>query len=500
MRSLYCSRNAGKRHIRRRPPAAGPRRTLPILAVLLLWAVVLLPLLPAARPAPARPAPAAPPPAQIPTVPLLYSSAPDYPDAGLQDILDDAVDGADGSWAVSVKKLDSGQYAAVNAHIPAVTASLYKVFVMYEVMHQRALGNLSLDDTALITDGNAAEDVTIGDLRWEIGSRVKLETLLNQMITVSDNTAASTLAGLVGLDTINASLQRLGLANSQLNFGSGDNLTTAAEYTHLLEKIATSQVLDRASCQYMINLLLQQQLNDQLPVGLPDGTPIAHKTGTLDSLQHDAGIVYGPSGPYVITVMSWNLTDYDTSTAIMRKLSANVYNYFNSREFKPARYFPATRQVVGPAFLLYYSANGGQATFGLPLAPESRQGDHIVQYFERARLERPAGGGAVTLGAIGRELVAAQGRHFDPVKPTDPNDPNTVWFPATGQAISQPFLTYWREHGGPAIFGLPISNLGIEQVGGQSFRVQYFERARFELHGTQIQLGLVGKELFTIAR
>ena len=480
----------------RKPNAA--LLTAPVAVALLLGLVIStvgIPAIQAARPgAPHSDLAAAPP--QANAVPLLYSSAPDYLDAGLQNILDNALDGVPGNWAVSVKKLDTGQYAAVNGRTQTVTASLYKLFVFYAVMRQRKLGTLSLDDTVTITDADAAYDVSIGQLNWNIGDQVKISTLIDRMITVSDNTAAVALVYYIGADTVNDSLQRLGLTNTSINFSGGDNLTTAAEYSRLLELIATDQVLDRDSCYYMIQVLLGQQLNDLLPAGLPNGTPIAHKTGTLDNMLHDAGIVYGPTGPYVITLLSWNLDDYSTAQNLMPQLSRAVYHYFNGHVAAAPRYFPETHQVVGPAFLLFYNSNGGNDTFGLPIGPETTQGDRVVQYFERARLQRPAAGGAVVPGPIGRELAAALGLHFDPTAPADPNDPDTQWFPATKQAIGQPFLTYWRERGAQDLFGLPISNIVVEQHDGQTVRVQYFERARFELLNGKVQLGTIGSELY----
>ena len=467
------------------------------VSVVLLLGVMLPALGPGKSPAPAQPAPApaGSPAFDAPATPLLYSSAPDYPDAGLQAIVDSFVADAPGDWAVTIKKLDTGQYAEFNSHTQAVTASLFKVFVLYEVMRQRALGKFSLDSTEQITDDDAAYDVSIGELNWNIGDQVKVSTLIDRMVTVSDNTAAVVLTNLVGVDNINASLRRLGLTGSLLDFSS-DNLTTAADMSRLMELIATDQVLDRDSCRYILDVMLKQELNDLLPQGLPVEVQMAHKTGSLFELRHDAGIVYGPSGPYVITVLSWNQSDSVATYTVIPKLSAAVYQYFNGRDFQPARYFPETRQVVGPAFLLYYNSHGGQATFGLPIAPETAQGDRVVQYFERARLERPAAGGPVALGLIGRELTDAQSRKFPPAAPSDPNDAKTQWFAATQQAVGQPFLTYWRQHGGQEIFGLPISPVVIEDHNGQQLSVQYFERARFELHGTTVSLGLVGSELY----
>ena len=436
--------------------------------------------------------------AQPGDTPLLYSSGPDYLDTGLQAVLDSYVDDALGDWAVSVKKLDTGQYAAVNANTEAVSASLYKLFVFYEVMRQKSRGQLSLDQAVTISYDNASYDISIGEFHWQVGQQTTISTLLNRMITISDNTAAITLARMVGTETVNSDLQQLGLTHSGLFFGAGqDNVTDAADYNRLLELIASGQVLDRESCRYMIDLLLDQELNTQLPMGLPTEIPMAHKTGTLSDppLQHDAGIVYGASGPYVITVLSWNQPEYYYSTDVMRKLSKAVYAYFNNRSVAPARYFPETGQVVGPQFLLYYNSQGGRPIFGLPIGPEQASGGKIVQLFERARLERPAAGGPVSVGNIGRELLDAQHRQFAPTPRSNPSDANTLWFAATEQAIGQPFLAYWRNHGADELFGPPLSNIVIESRPEGPTRVQYFERARFELHDNTVWLGLIGQDL-----
>ncbi len=70
-------------------------------------------------------------------------------------------------------------------------------------------------------------------------------------------------------------------------------------------------------------------------------------------------------------------------------------------------------------------------------------------------------------------------------------------FPETGQCVQEPFLTYWRTHGGLAIHGYPLSTASPEQLeDGKTYTVQYFERSRFELaQQGRVQLGKVGVEL-----
>src|SRR6266542_3244146 len=77
------------------------------------------------------------------------------------------------------------------------------------------------------------------------------------------------------------------------------------------------------------------------------------------------------------------------------------------------------------------------------------------------------------------------------------------FFPQTGHAVSGPFMAYWQAHGGLPIFGYPISDAQNEAdpSSGKTALVQWFERARFELHpefaGTpyEVELGLLGNQL-----
>jgi Zn-dependent protease len=76
-------------------------------------------------------------------------------------------------------------------------------------------------------------------------------------------------------------------------------------------------------------------------------------------------------------------------------------------------------------------------------------------------------------------------------------DANNAYFSQTGYFVSQPFLSYWQDNGGLALFGLPISDLLQErdEVTGETYTAQYFERARFEMHpslGNQVILGRLG--------
>lgn len=425
---------------------------------------------------------------------LVYSSAPALADAGLSAVITGTVKGVEGRWEIVVKKLDTGQQATYGSGAPIVSASLYKLFVLYEVFRQWDAGDLSFDERLMITAAAAAEDAAIDNLKFTVGSTVPISTLLDRMIAVSDNTAAITLSHRVGIDNINRTLQTIGLTDSRLDFAA-DNITTADDVADLLERIATGQAISVDASRRMRDLLLGQEINDLIPATLPANVPVAHKTGTLNGLRHDAGIVYGASGPYVLVVMNTGLIDTRVAYTVTPRLSLALYKYFNDRPSQPARYFADAGQFVASPFLRVWNTYGGAATIGNPVGPEQVVDGYRVQWFERARLGLPPGPAdpaRVEFGDLGREAL---GDRTYPALP-DPGADNLRWFSATGQVLRGGFRTYWETHGGQRLFGNPLSpELSEDLPGLGPTTVQYFERARLEAHPDQIVVSDLGRQL-----
>lgn len=185
------------------------------------------------------------------------------------------------------------------------------------------------------------------------------------------------------------------------------------------------------------------------------------------------------------------------------------------------QYFSQTGHSICGRFLQYWNANGGLAQQGYPISDEFTEtnapppaGDgksHTVQYFQRARFEshpENAVPNDVLLGLLGSEqfqtkyIIGGQ-------KQEDVQHPmgTCQYFAATKLYACGVFLTYWQQHGGVAQYGYPVSDTILEQNApppagdGQQHVVQYFQRARFELHGddqtvNNVELGLLGSEQY----
>lgn len=181
-------------------------------------------------------------------------------------------------------------------------------------------------------------------------------------------------------------------------------------------------------------------------------------------------------------------------------------------------YFKATGHTLNGAFLNYWQSHGGLDLFGYPTTEPFEELNptdghrYTVQYFERERFElHPEKAGTpyeVLLGLLGNDLLRLDCRSYPSLPPPPPPLPGEApptfrtYFAETGHYLSFRFKQYWEQRGGLAIFGFPVSEEMIETspVDGKSYTVQYFERARFELHPEarpdyQVQLALLGTEM-----
>ncbi len=140
-------------------------------------------------------------------------------------------------------------------------------------------------------------------------------------------------------------------------------------------------------------------------------------------------------------------------------------------------------RYVGARFLAYWRMHGGMAVNGLPLSVEFDQRledgkTYSVQYFERVRLEYHPENAApydVLLGQFGRQ--------FHPSDPPATPRADAAYFPQTGHNVRAGFWAYWQRFGDTTQFGYPLSEEFTERLeDGNTYTVQYFERARLEYH------------------
>jgi beta-lactamase class A len=223
-------------------------------------------------------------------------------------------------------------------------ASTMKVPVMIELFRQAETGKLSLDEPLAIknefhsiVDGSVYQ-LSVGDdsdaeVYKNIGKTMTLRALCEAMITVSSNFAANLLIERLGVENIRGTVKRLGAdgmhvlrgVEDQKAFDKGlSNTTTAGALATLMQKIAEGTAVSPRADAEMVAILKRQKFNDGIPAGLPAGTPVAHKTGTITKIHHDAAIVYGPQR-YVLVILVRGIQDQKVSAALMASISREVW-------------------------------------------------------------------------------------------------------------------------------------------------------------------------------
>ena len=245
--------------------------------------------------------------------------------AELVQHLDQLVGGFPGGAGLWISDPNSSASAPLYSHSadePIVTASLYKLAVLAEAERRVDTGELHYGDTITIEP----EDIT-DDGSFELaGTEMTLDAALEAMITISDNGAALALWHVLGPENINATLARAGVTNFHVFLDwNEDNVATPRAVGTLLTLLAKKQLISAAASDRMLARLERQQINDRLPAELPQGVIVAHKTGNLPGIAHDAGIIFTPSGPRVVVAMTWDAGEAD-AYAFISNVGSIVYS------------------------------------------------------------------------------------------------------------------------------------------------------------------------------
>jgi beta-lactamase class A len=246
--------------------------------------------------------------------------------------------------AVVMRTLDGRDSLSIDPDKPFHAASTMKVPIMIELFRQAEAGTLSLDEPLpirnefhSIVDGSVYQ-LSVGDdsdaeVYRQVGKTMTLRALCDAMITVSSNFAANLLIEKVGAGNVRRTVDRLGGkgmlvlrgVEDQKAFDKGlNNATTAGALAVLMERIAKGQAVSPKADAEMIAILERQKFHDAIPAGVPEGIAVAHKTGNITRIHHDAAVVYGPR-PYVLVVLVRGIQEQKVSGPLIASISKEIW-------------------------------------------------------------------------------------------------------------------------------------------------------------------------------
>ncbi len=268
------------------------------------------------------------------------------PEGGLEARLAPLAKAHKGKVAIAVKHLGTGESYYLNADEPMPTASLIKLAVMIEAYQQQAEGKVKLTDPVTLHKADKVPGSGILTYHFSDGATFPLRDAIRLMIVFSDNTATNLVLDKIGIGSTAQRMEAWGYPNTKINakvyrgsttsidpartkkFGLGS--TTARDMVGLLEKLHQGKIVSPEACKEMLEHLKKCEDKDKFPRFLPAGTVVAHKTGSVNEVRTDAGILYLKSGPVAVCVLTNDNAD-KSWRADNAKVAKAVYDYFTEK-------------------------------------------------------------------------------------------------------------------------------------------------------------------------
>ncbi len=259
----------------------------------------------------------------------------------------------DGVMGYDLRDLTTGESFADHAGLVFPTASSIKLAILVTLLRQAQEGKIALDQELTVDRNQTVGGSGILDMLGKDTVHLSWRDAATLMVVLSDNSATNILMDRLGMSNINAESRRLGLAHTLLRRHMMDlkaaqhgreNVSTPQELSELLWKVYNRQALDPAQTEEYFRILSLPK-DSEFHAALPQGVRIADKPGELAGVRCDAGIVFIPGHPFVLTVMTAYLGSDAGGEAAIERVARLAYGYFN-RLAESSRY---GRQMPNPA-------------------------------------------------------------------------------------------------------------------------------------------------------
>ena len=239
-----------------------------------------------------------------------------------------------GKVSLFAKNLDTGETYGLNADDRVRTASTIKIAVMVEAFARVAEGKAKWTDELVLTK---EKKVSGSGVLQELsdGLHLTLRDGVNLMMLVSDNTATNLLIDRIGTGVVNDLMAGLGYEQTRLgrrmyDFAARDrgfeNRCAAGEMTEMLVRLERRELVSAEASEAMLAIMKRQASVSKIPRLLPPDTPVANKTGEITGISHDVGLIYAPSGPIAISVLTEGARDRVAAEDAIGRIARAIYD------------------------------------------------------------------------------------------------------------------------------------------------------------------------------
>ncbi len=281
----------------------------------------------------------------------------------LKNKIENIISSINGTKAVYIKGIDDKIEITINPEQRFHSASIIKIFYLYEALKQVQEGKLKLDQTFKLSK---KEKVGGSGVLQILHSQIELtvEDLLHLMIDVSDNTATNMLFDILGKENINNSLHKLGIDDTYVArklmvvIPGLYSYSTVKDTGKMLEEFINPKILDKNLADKALEILSKQQYNDCISRDLikcgkcdylikdqnicpacntfvgdtdPKEVYFPHKTGEISGVIHDAGIMHVKDKKYIVVIFTKNLDSNKEGKDCLKNIGVEIYNYLISK-------------------------------------------------------------------------------------------------------------------------------------------------------------------------
>jgi CubicO group peptidase (beta-lactamase class C family) len=256
-----------------------------------------------------------------------------------------------GTFAAAFRAIGNDETFMFNEHQLFHAASTMKTPVLAEVFKQAEKGKFSISDSVKVyNEFKSIYDKSLytlkpandseQDLYSRTGAKVTMEDLLYRMITQSSNLATNIMIDLVGAKNVMKTMRSIGANDIKVLRGVEDskafehemnNMVTAYDLMLLFDQIARGKMISKKASDDMVAILSKQHFRGIIPAGLPSDVKVANKTGSINKVNHDSGIVYLPDGrKYVLILLSKGVEEA-AAKQTLSAVSTYIYRYMMSQ-------------------------------------------------------------------------------------------------------------------------------------------------------------------------
>lgn len=216
---------------------------------------------------------------------------------------------------------DGGEVMTVNADRSFTSASLYKLFVAEVILEQVDQGSVELSEIVP-------------------GLTLTVDQALQEMLSRSRNYPGAAMGEWLGWAQIEKTVQAHGFGSTTFDPDNGidgvvDLHTTSSDVAGLLDRVNRGELLEPSSADVLIGYLADQELNYALPQGLSADVEFAHKTGLLEEVSHDAGILRLDGQDHTVAVLTDGWSGYEDSRPWFRDMGETLDAYLHATTATP---------------------------------------------------------------------------------------------------------------------------------------------------------------------